>query len=222
MPTTSPPNRLYARRPIRRAIAVAFVALVGAKRGKAFSTLHSSKSHRPAMPLQASSNNDPHQSVESDRVPTTSHRQQEDSDLDATKISFDSGAFEKKNALRKKFGLKAITPVEFDVIQSQVRELEIAQRRKADLHKSAAASAVAAAEVTERHNKRGNRMGKILGAFFDDGCESNWDCDRPQVCCDLGFKKMCCASGQHVLQYQPVLIPVPVESGIGPMASDAL
>jgi hypothetical protein len=46
---------------------------------------------------------------------------------------------------------------------------------------------------------------------FEDTCESNFDCERPEVCCDLGYKKMCCSSGEMAqdLQLQYATVPVP-------------
>ena len=53
--------------------------------------------------------------------------------------------------------------------------------------------------------------------FGEDTCESNYDCPRPQVCCDLGFKKMCCSSGKGIFEPQQQLqrIPVQVVAGSG-------
>lgn len=56
-------------------------------------------------------------------------------------------------------------------------------------------------------------------------CESNDDCERPLVCCDLVVASICCSSGMMIgppqssaLQRQaiPIPIPVPVDTG-GPM-----
>jgi len=41
-----------------------------------------------------------------------------------------------------------------------------------------------------------------LAVVFQDTCESNYDCDRPEVCCDFGYKKMCCSSGQMTKNLQ--------------------
>mmetsp|Transcript_3761 Transcript_3761/g.7872 ORF Transcript_3761/g.7872 Transcript_3761/m.7872 type:complete len:288 (-) Transcript_3761:282-1145(-) len=52
---------------------------------------------------------------------------------------------------------------------------------------------------------------KNLSAQFESTCESNFDCDRPEVCCDLGFRKMCCSSGSMAknlqLEYAYATIP---------------
>ncbi|KAG7359066.1 EF hand domain containing protein [Nitzschia inconspicua] len=45
----------------------------------------------------------------------------------------------------------------------------------------------------------------------EDACESNFDCVRPEVCCDFHFKKFCCSSGEMTrnLQLQYATVPVP-------------
>jgi len=120
-------------------------------------------------------------------------------------VQFDAKAFAKKNAVRKKFGLQPLTPEEFLKIEIENKALEIAQEEKA-------ASASAAAEMTQSKPKKGNFMNKLFGNVLKDTCESNWDCNRPELCCDFGFKKMCCSSGQGVFNGAPGLqqIPVPV------------
>jgi len=52
----------------------------------------------------------------------------------------------------------------------------------------------------------------MFSNVFDDTCESNFDCKRPEVCCDFVFKKMCCSSGEmgRNLQQEYALVPVPV------------
>ena len=50
-------------------------------------------------------------------------------------------------------------------------------------------------------------------------CESNYDCERPLVCCDLLFGSVCCSGGmmipqlgpEQALQRQRQAIPIPVE-----------
>jgi len=134
---------------------------------------------------------------------------------------FDWDGYNKKNASRKKFGLKQITPEEYLDIVSQVQEMETHH---------AAAAANAAAEMSakaKKNQKRPGFMDKIFGSVLEDTCESNFDCERPQVCCDFGFKKMCCASGtpifdtQKSLYGQRRLIPVPVDTRTpqGPMGN---
>jgi hypothetical protein len=61
--------------------------------------------------------------------------------------------------------------------------------------------------------KEANVFEKLFGKVLTDTCESNFDCERPQVCCDFGFKKMCCFSGTPVGRSVPeyALVPVPVD-----------
>ena len=67
--------------------------------------------------------------------------------------------------------------------------------------------------------KKNGFLSKLLNGAQEltkDTCETNWDCERPQVCCDFGFKKMCCSSGNLVGNSQPQLAPVPVVAGYPP------
>jgi hypothetical protein len=57
----------------------------------------------------------------------------------------------------------------------------------------------------------------LMGQFFNmfaDTCESNFDCRYPEVCCDLGFKKSCCSSGQTArnLRLEYATVPVPQQN----------
>jgi len=131
--------------------------------------------------------------------PTTSKSDNVDNHL------FDEVALERKNASRRRFGLKPITPDEFTGIRNQVEEMESTQQEKA----SAAQSAT---EMTKPKQKS-NLFGNLFGGILQDTCESNWDCERPEVCCDLGFKKMCCSSGMGIFDPQPQMVPVRVPLG---------
>lgn len=122
---------------------------------------------------------------------------------------FDLKAFESKNQSRKKFGLQPITPDEFIQIQLETKELEIQQQRKA--------AEIASSSAAEMTNKKESFTNKIFGNLVKSTCENNWDCQRPEVCCDFGFKKMCCRSGQSVFGGLPnqklTRIPVRVVAG---------
>merc|ERR1712176_396188 len=85
----------------------------------------------------------------------------------------------------------------------------------------AAAAAANAAEMSAKAKKTQKQPGfmeKIFGSVLKDTCESNFDCERPEVCCDFGFKKMCCASGTPIFDTQKSmygqrrLVPVPVDT----------
>ena len=62
------------------------------------------------------------------------------------------------------------------------------------------------------------------GGLFDlapQSCESNYDCERPEVCCDLMFGTVCCNGGMMIpttdgaVALQPQAIPIPVEKDNG-------
>lgn len=122
---------------------------------------------------------------------------------------FNREKFDAKNNYRKRFGLPPITPEEFVRIEAEVQELAMAQRQKAD-----AMSSDSAAEMAKSAKGKNGLFGKFLGNILEDTCESNYDCERPEVCCDLGFKRMCCRSGLGVFNGAPErmrLEPVPAQ-----------
>eukprot|EP00986_Skeletonema_menzelii_P004637 scaffold1605_cov114-Skeletonema_menzelii.AAC.3 len=51
----------------------------------------------------------------------------------------------------------------------------------------------------------------FMGSLFTDTCQSNFDCNSPQVCCDFRFKKICCDEGgtKRDIENELALIPVP-------------
>ena len=126
--------------------------------------------------------------------------------------NFDEAAFNKKNISRKKFGLPPMSVAEFQELEAQVRQMEAEQKAKA------AQVAAAAAQLAESKKEKKNVLSSLFGGILQDTCESNYDCERPEVCCDLGFKKMCCSSGMKVFNgvspaQQRQLIRVPAPSG---------
>ena len=79
-------------------------------------------------------------------------------------------------------------------MQEEVRKLEKEQAAKAAV--LAEQTARKASELAEREKrKRKNGLANLFGSLLEDTCESNYDCERPKLCCDFGFKKMCCANG---------------------------
>ncbi|GFH57088.1 hypothetical protein CTEN210_13564 [Chaetoceros tenuissimus] len=122
----------------------------------------------------------------------------EDDDNMANHELFDEVAFQKKNKSRQKFGLKPITEAEFVQIEIKTKELEKAQQQKA-----ASISSAAEMNMSKEDAKKGNFMNKLFGNLSKDTCQDNWDCQRPEVCCDFGFKKMCCSSGMKVFNGLP-------------------
>ena len=127
----------------------------------------------------------------------------------------DWDAFERKNASRKKFGLDPLTPEEFQDIQAQVEQMDIHQRTRAS---------TTTTTTPPTKKEKGGFLGKLFSDILQDTCESNFDCTRPEVCCDFGFTKKCCTSGMlvgdhpHVREQQPALVPVVAgyPPGMGP------
>lgn len=123
----------------------------------------------------------------------------------------DWDAFDTKNKSRKKWGLKPLTPDEFLELDQQVKSLETQQKQKQ-------ASAVAAAKMSKDNEGRQKFVDRLFGNIMKDTCESNYDCQRPEVCCDFGFKKQCCSSGMFVgksaysREGQLAMVPVPVSN----------
>lgn len=109
-----------------------------------------------------------------------------------------------KNNSRKKYGLKPLTTEEFIEVEAAVKLLETQQQAKA--------ADLSAQQLTNKQSKGGkkaNFLENLFGDALKDTCESNWDCERPEVCCDFGFKKMCCSSGQMIRDGQK-MVPVRV------------
>lgn len=142
------------------------------------------------------------------------HHHNHNGENDEKEDLFDRDAFERKNKSRLKFGLPPITEAEFVQIEAKTRELALTQNQK----KAAAATSAAEMQMEDKNNKDKNNknpLSKLFGSVLKDTCEDNFDCERPEVCCDFGFKKMCCRSGMGVFdgvpgQQQLQKIPVQV------------
>jgi len=160
---------------------------------RSFVTASSSRSRMNALSSSARSNVDGDKSI---------------SHMDST----NAAALEKKNTARQKFGLKPINMEDFLEIQKQVQEMELQQQKKAS---TAAAEAMELQRSKQQKSNSGGFFGKLFGEALKDTCESNYDCERPEVCCDFGIKKMCCSSGLHITeglqsrQGQLVRVPIP-------------
>jgi len=69
---------------------------------------------------------------------------------------------------------------------------------------------------------KGGGLAEFLSSVSPQSCESNYDCERPLVCCDLVVASICCSSGmmigapQSQLQQQAIPIPIPVEENASP------
>jgi hypothetical protein len=132
---------------------------------------------------------------------------------DSVFADFDAEALERKNASRKKFGLKPMTPEEFMDNETQIQQLEVQQeQRKVDLQQERAAQATAKMAEQQKQQRSSLIPGfleKMMGG--SDTCESNFDCESPQVCCDFGFTRKCCSSGSRQRSYEYAYVPVPVD-----------
>ena len=129
--------------------------------------------------------------------------------------NFDYEAYRKKNQTRKKYNLPPLSEEEFLEIENQVRQLEVQQKSRQQEQQ-------AASELAQKKKKKKNDfLARMTGGVLEDSCESNFDCERPMVCCDFLLKKVCCASGMKVFngvpgQMQPVRIPIPAIPRGGP------
>ena len=113
-------------------------------------------------------------------------------------ILFNEEAYQAKNASRRKFGLPPISESEYVQIEAETQKLQQTQKLKGE-----AASAAAAQARLDKQKKDNNIFSKLVGSLRQDTCQSNFDCERPEVCCDFGFKKMCCKSGMGVSNLMP-------------------
>jgi hypothetical protein len=116
-------------------------------------------------------------------------------------VPYDRDALQRKNASRQKFGMPPLSPEEFIKIEDEIRAMDIQNKKKAAyLAEQLAQQAAARKEKKEKDSFLSN----IFGGALKNGCESNFDCERPQVCCDVGFKKICCSNGLGIVDGIPV------------------
>jgi hypothetical protein len=118
-------------------------------------------------------------------------------------------ALEQKNASRQKFGMEPMTAPQFLELQSQVAQMEQEQVSKIQQQQqqklSLASSSSSSSSPIETFKKL------FRTTLLEDTCYSNFDCESPKVCCDLGLKKMCCSNGRLEVQHEYALCPVPVD-----------
>ena len=112
---------------------------------------------------------------------------------------YDLDALQRKNESRKKFGKPPLTPEEYLAIEEEVRAMDTTNKKKA----AYLAEQLAAARKNKKE-KEDSFLSNIFGGVFKNGCESNFDCERPQVCCDVGFKRICCSNGLGIVDGIPV------------------
>jgi len=117
----------------------------------------------------------------------------------SSELSYDLDAFQRKNQSRKKFGVPPLTPEEFVKIEEEVRAMAEVQKKKA-----AYLAEQLREEAAAKENKAESFLSNLFGGALKNGCESNFDCERPKVCCDVGFKKYCCSDGLGIVEGIPV------------------
>ncbi|KAK1732771.1 hypothetical protein QTG54_016483 [Skeletonema marinoi] len=120
---------------------------------------------------------------------------------------------EERNQVRRKFGMAPLTPEQFVVLQAQIADMEVKGQAKLTVAKDKREKEESDALLEKNSNSNSNVMKDFFG-LFEDTCESNYDCSRPEVCCDFGFQRRCCDGGKTAksLYGEYALIPVPQSS----------
>jgi hypothetical protein len=127
-------------------------------------------------------------------------------------VGIDLDALESRNRSRKKFGLKPLRPEEFHRLQQEIDVLSDETTRK--IARAAEEREMVRQQqlIKQQQQQRGPGLfEKAMGALTDT-CETNFDCERPQVCCDFIFQRRCCSSGALVGREMPRLVPVPADN----------
>jgi len=120
---------------------------------------------------------------------------------DSPPAPYDRDALQRKNASRQKFGMPPLTPEEFVAVEEEVRAMDEINKKRATY----LAEQISEAKLMRRKkDEEGSFLRNLFGGALKNGCESNFDCERPQVCCDVGVKKICCANGLGIVEGVPV------------------
>jgi len=123
---------------------------------------------------------------------------------------FDIDAYQKRNQIRSKFGLKPLSEEEFAVLQDEVKIIEQEQIVKFDASKQ---ERVEQQKISTNKSQASRR--NVFGNFFSTGsrpsCQTNDDCQEPDVCCDMVFGKVCCYGGEksRLEEWKLAYVPVP-------------
>ena len=93
-----------------------------------------------------------------------------------------------------------------------------ARERREDAEEAARLKALRTPAAEDKSGGFGLGLPGFLSGMKPDGCETNYDCERPMVCCDLIVARVCCSSGlglgpqqQGQMGLQGQLIPIPVK-----------
>jgi len=116
-------------------------------------------------------------------------------------LTYDADAFQRKNDSRKKFGMPPLSPEEFVKIEEEVRSMDAINKKKASYMAEKMSQKM---QQSKKDKEKVNFLSNIFGGVLKNGCESNFDCERPQVCCDVGFKKICCSNGLGIVDGIPL------------------
>lgn len=182
-----------------------------------------SRECRPLMTLEytASATSASSSSKSNDEKNNNKNTDSENSYTPSTVI--DMIAFSNKNKSRQKFGLKPLSMEEFLRIEQEIEKLAVIQaaaireaKAELEIEKQRAQAAVS--------NNGPSIVEKVIGSVLlknVDTCESNFDCESPQVCCDYIFTKKCCSGGSFIgqndsyqqQQAQPRYALIPVYGG---------
>jgi len=112
--------------------------------------------------------------------------------------------WEEKNRSRSKFGLEPLDLSEFLELQAQVARMHHQQELKHAEEQQRRAAAASS-------QPGGFLQSLVPKGLVEDTCLSSFDCESPKVCCDLGFKKMCCSNGMLEVSLEYASVPVPVD-----------
>eukprot|EP00980_Cylindrotheca_fusiformis_P012498 scaffold3073_cov66-Cylindrotheca_fusiformis.AAC.13 len=115
-------------------------------------------------------------------------------------------AMERKNKSRQKFGLEPLTGPQFLEMEQEIAKLDQQVYQGYQQQQEL--------EQQQQSKQQRNKKNPILHLFqkgLEDTCLTSFDCESPKVCCDLGFKKMCCSNGLMEVQYEYAMVPVPVD-----------
>ena len=132
-------------------------------------------------------------------------------------------ALDRKNLSRKKFGLKPMTVAQF--VENEVAVSQMAVEQHAKQQQQALEDCQRQAQQQQQQQSQQQPfvpgfIEKMMEQVLPDQCESNFDCERPKICCDFGAAKVCCAGGSKQraggVQGQLELIPVPLGRPQGP------
>mmetsp|Transcript_12743 Transcript_12743/g.19235 ORF Transcript_12743/g.19235 Transcript_12743/m.19235 type:complete len:424 (-) Transcript_12743:96-1367(-) len=104
----------------------------------------------------------------------------------SSRASASDDAFESKNMARKKFGLPPLSREEFEALEALVKEQSASVKET---------QKQLAAQLAREEERKKRKAGNFFTNALKDECVENWDCERPYVCCDLIFKKICCNNG---------------------------